>query len=382
MDAFYASVEIRDNPKLKEKPVIIGTSVITTCNYIARKYGLHSAMSVTRARILCPQGVYLRVNMAKYMEASRQIKALVLRLTNKVEFIASDEGFIDITDIIKKYPSLETFATRFQRGIYNNVNLSIQQVINNITKNLKNKNNIKQLQNFYFRYKKQYNNLDEKLKDNAQIREIFLNEFDELLDNIQEEEKEFILQQTKKNLVKTEELDYTNLVSLFFLQIPMLLLNKTTNTLIILNSNVISELKQNFIKKVAQDLKINLEEIDEQQYQQEQEQFLNSIIGKKVTEILKNNDITENLNIKKLLEENKRLKQENAELKKLSKQLIKHTEKLEQNIKNYEQFIEKDVITLIYTILNSKDKKLKEKMEKELQLKLTQNPIATFNLSM
>ncbi len=124
MDAFYASVEIRDNPKLKGKPVIVGTSVITTCNYVARKYGLHSAMSVARARMLCPHGVYLRVNMEKYKEASRKIKELVLRLTNKVEFIASDEGFIDITDIVKKYPSLEVFASRFQRGIYNNVRLT------------------------------------------------------------------------------------------------------------------------------------------------------------------------------------------------------------------------------------------------------------------
>jgi len=265
---------------------------------------------------------------------------------------------------------------------YNNVNLTIQQVIDNITKNLKNKNNIKQLQNFYFRYKKRYENLEEKLKDNAQLRNLFLQEFEELLDNIQEEERQFVLEETKKNLIKQEELDYTNLVNLFFLQIPLLLLNKTTNTLILINSNVITELKQNFIRRVAQDLKINLEEITEQQYQMEQQSFLNNIIGKKVTEILKNNDITENLEIKKLLEENKKLKQENEQLKTLSKKLIQHTEKLEQNLKNYENFIEKDVITLIYTILNTRNAEQKQKLQKELQLKLTQNPIASFNLSM
>lgn len=124
MDAFYASVEIRDNPRLCKKPVIVGTSVITTCNYEARKYGLHSAMSVAKAKVLCPHGVYLRVNMEKYQEVSKQIKQLILRLTDKVEFIASDEGFIDITDIVKNYSSLEKFAIRFQKGIYNNVKLT------------------------------------------------------------------------------------------------------------------------------------------------------------------------------------------------------------------------------------------------------------------
>ena len=124
MDAFYASIEIRDNPNLKGKPVIVGTSVITTCNYEARKYGLHSAMSVTKARTLCPYGIYLRVDKEKYSRVSKQIKTLVLKLTNKVEFIALDEGFVDITDIIKKYPSYEVFAERFQRGILKNTGLT------------------------------------------------------------------------------------------------------------------------------------------------------------------------------------------------------------------------------------------------------------------
>ena len=125
MDAFYASIEIRDNPGLGGKPVIIGTSVITTCNYEARKYGLHSAMSVTKARMLCPYGIYLKVDKEKYSRVSKQIKNLVLRLTNKVEFIALDEGFVDITDIIKNYPSYEVFARKFQRGIFKNTGLPV-----------------------------------------------------------------------------------------------------------------------------------------------------------------------------------------------------------------------------------------------------------------
>ena len=124
MDAFYASIEVRDQPNLRGKPVIVGTSVITTCNYEARKYGLHSAMSVTKARGLCPYGVYLKVDKEKYSRVSKQIKNLVLRLTNKVEFIALDEGFVDITDIIKNYPSYEVFAEKFQRGILKNTGLT------------------------------------------------------------------------------------------------------------------------------------------------------------------------------------------------------------------------------------------------------------------
>ena len=124
MDAFYASIEIRDKPNLKGKPVIVGTSVITTCNYEARKYGLHSAMSVTKARGLCPYGIYLKVDKEKYSRVSNQIKNLVLKLTNKVEFIALDEGFVDITDIIKNYSSYEIFANKFQRGILKNTGLT------------------------------------------------------------------------------------------------------------------------------------------------------------------------------------------------------------------------------------------------------------------
>lgn len=124
MDAFYASIEIRDHPNLQGKAVIVGTSVITTCNYEARKYGLHSAMSVTKAKMLCPYGIYLKVDKEKYSSVSKEIKKLVLRLTNKVEFIALDEGFVDITDIIKNYPSYEVFAQKFQRGILKNTGLT------------------------------------------------------------------------------------------------------------------------------------------------------------------------------------------------------------------------------------------------------------------
>jgi len=267
---------------------------------------------------------------------------------------------------------------------YNNVNLSVQQVINNITKNLKNKSNIKKLENFYFKYKKQYNNLEEKLQDDAKLRQIFLDEFEKLLKDVKKEEKEFILKQTKKNLIKNEELDYTNPISLLFLQLPLLLLNKTTNTLILINSNVTAELKKSFIQQAEQQLKINVEEIEEKEYLNQQDEFLNNIKGKKIDEILGQVEHQEqqNIDIKDLLEENKKLKEENTKIKKLANKLIKETEKLENNLQVLEEFIEKDVVQLVYLILNTKDLKQKEELQKELQLKMTQKPIFTHTLSM
>ncbi len=124
MDAFYASIEIRDNPTLKNKPVVVGKTIVTTASYEARKYGIHSAMSVVEARNLCPQLIILNVNMSKYIKISRDIQNLIKKLSTKVEFIASDEGYVEISEIIKKYPSKEYFAKRFQRGIWKNFNLT------------------------------------------------------------------------------------------------------------------------------------------------------------------------------------------------------------------------------------------------------------------
>ncbi len=124
MDAFYASVEIRDNSSLKGKPIVVGDSIITTASYEAREFGVRSAMSVIEARKLCPGLIVVPVSKGKYGEVSKKIQDLVLRLTEKVEFIALDEGYVDITEIIKKYPSREYFAQRFKDGIYKNTGLT------------------------------------------------------------------------------------------------------------------------------------------------------------------------------------------------------------------------------------------------------------------
>ena len=104
MDAFFAAVEVRDNPSLIGKPVIIGSlpteprGVVSTCSYEARKYGVHSAMSIKEAYKRCPNGVYIRPNMKKYSDISRQIRKICSEYTDIAEYIAYDEGFLDVTD--------------------------------------------------------------------------------------------------------------------------------------------------------------------------------------------------------------------------------------------------------------------------------------------
>lgn len=101
MDAFYASVEIRDNPSLRGKPVIIGGSphsrgVVSTCSYEARRYGVHSALPSAEAYRRCPHGVFLRPNMAKYAAVSAEIRAIMKRYTDLVEPLSLDEAYLDV----------------------------------------------------------------------------------------------------------------------------------------------------------------------------------------------------------------------------------------------------------------------------------------------
>ncbi|MCU1244660.1 MAG: dinP [Acidobacteria bacterium] len=102
MDAFYASVEQRDDPALKGVPVIVGwpgeRSVVCAASYEARKFGVHSAMPATRAKRLCPTGVFIYPNFEKYREVSRQIRAIFERHTPLVEPLSLDEAYLDVTE--------------------------------------------------------------------------------------------------------------------------------------------------------------------------------------------------------------------------------------------------------------------------------------------
>jgi DNA polymerase-4 len=97
MDAFYASVEQRDKPELKGKPVIVAGSpdsrgVVSAASYEARKFGVHSAMPASQAHRLCPNGVFLPVRMSRYVEVSRQIREIFHRYTPDVEPLSVDEA--------------------------------------------------------------------------------------------------------------------------------------------------------------------------------------------------------------------------------------------------------------------------------------------------
>ncbi|MGL4989051.1 MAG: DNA polymerase IV [Cetobacterium sp.] len=124
MDAFYASIEIRDNPKYRDKPIVVAGGVVTTASYPARKFGIHSAMNTIDAKKLCPKLIVVPVDKEKYNSESKIIKELVLKITHKIEFIALDEGFIDITDIIDKFSSKESFASIFRKRIFEKTGLT------------------------------------------------------------------------------------------------------------------------------------------------------------------------------------------------------------------------------------------------------------------
>ena len=100
-DAFYAAVEKRDDPSLNDKPLIVGGSgprgVVATCCYIARTFGVRSAMPMSRARTLCPDAVILPPDMAKYSRVGREIRTRMMSLTPLVEPLSIDEAFLDLS---------------------------------------------------------------------------------------------------------------------------------------------------------------------------------------------------------------------------------------------------------------------------------------------
>ncbi|MBR9699377.1 DNA polymerase IV [Candidatus Woesearchaeota archaeon] len=101
MDAFFAAVEEKYNPKLKGKPVIVGAlptqkrGIVSTCNYEARKFGIHSAMPISHAYKRCPKGIYLRPNFRLYIKESRNVMS-ILRKFSEIEQVSIDEAYLEI----------------------------------------------------------------------------------------------------------------------------------------------------------------------------------------------------------------------------------------------------------------------------------------------
>ena len=120
MDAFFAAVEIRDNPELAGKPLIVGSlpgerGVVATCSYEARAFGVRSAMPIHEAYRRCPQGIYIRPNGKKYQEASEKIHKIWDTYTDIVEYISLDEGFLDVTGSAHLFGGAEAIAHEIKR---------------------------------------------------------------------------------------------------------------------------------------------------------------------------------------------------------------------------------------------------------------------------
>jgi DNA polymerase-4 len=145
-DAFYATVEKRDDPSLNDKPLIVGggkRGVVTTACYIARTFGVRSAMPMFEARKLCPHATILRPDMDKYAGVSRQVRALMLELTPLVEPISIDEAFMDLSGTQRLHgmsvaKSLARFAAKVEHtlGITVSIGLSCNKFLAKIASDL------------------------------------------------------------------------------------------------------------------------------------------------------------------------------------------------------------------------------------------------------
>ena len=125
MDAFYASVEQLDHPEYKGRPVIVGADpktgkgrgVVAACSYEARKFGIRSALPISRAWKLCPQGVYVRPRMNRYVEVSQQVMDVFRRYTDLVEPLSIDEAFLDITGSVALLGPADEIARSIKKAI-------------------------------------------------------------------------------------------------------------------------------------------------------------------------------------------------------------------------------------------------------------------------
>ena len=128
MDAFFAQIEQRDNPGYKNKPLIVGgpvnRGVVSTASYEARKYGLHSGMPLYKAKKLCPEGIYVPVDMEKYLCESRKIRDIFYRFTPLVEPVGCDEAFLDVTGCEKLFGEAIEIARKIKGAIYEKTNLT------------------------------------------------------------------------------------------------------------------------------------------------------------------------------------------------------------------------------------------------------------------
>lgn len=126
MDSFYASIEMRENPALITKPLVIGRDprhsggkgVVATANYVARSYGIHSAMPTSKALELCPDAIFKKPDFTKYRQVSEQIRQLFHKYTDMIEPVALDEAYLDVTENKVGFIDEVKLAHRLQQEIY------------------------------------------------------------------------------------------------------------------------------------------------------------------------------------------------------------------------------------------------------------------------
>ena len=129
MDAFYASVEMRDDPALRGKPVVVGGSpesrgVVAAASYEARKFGVRSAMPMSRAVRLCPQLVIVRPDFTKYRDVSHHVMDILHTATPLVEPLSLDEAYLDVTENNWNEPLATTVAKRIKKEIFENLKIT------------------------------------------------------------------------------------------------------------------------------------------------------------------------------------------------------------------------------------------------------------------
>ncbi len=130
MNYFYAQVEERDNPSLKNQAVIVGGkpdergSIVATCNYVARDYGIHAGMPSHEAFLLCKRAIFIYPRMSLYAEISHQIHLICEEYSDRIEYVALDEGYIDVTNTEHLFGGADKIALEIQRKILERTGLT------------------------------------------------------------------------------------------------------------------------------------------------------------------------------------------------------------------------------------------------------------------